>query len=53
MSRIEQLKRQGFDLSGYDRTDKTWRVRCSQCQASVINGVACHEKGCPNDVRTR
>lgn len=24
------------------------QLRCSQCQALAINGVACHEQGCPN-----
>lgn len=24
------------------------RVRCSQCAAVSINGVPCHETGCPN-----
>jgi hypothetical protein len=23
-------------------------VKCDQCEALVINGVACHEAGCPN-----
>lgn len=23
-------------------------IRCSQCDATVINGVATHEHGCPN-----
>ena len=44
------LKRQGFDLTvsykgGYVRP------RCSQCQALVIQGIACHETGCPNKRR--
>lgn len=25
-----------------------YRVKCTQCQACVINGVACHETGCYN-----
>ena len=24
------------------------RVSCTQCEALVINGVPCHETGCPN-----
>lgn len=24
------------------------RVRCDQCEAAMINGVFCHETGCPN-----
>ena len=23
-------------------------IRCDSCQAAVINGVFCHETGCPN-----
>ena len=30
---------------------KQWRVRCSQCEALVINGIATHERGCPNAPR--
>ena len=24
------------------------RVACDQCEAAMINGVFCHETGCPN-----
>ncbi len=24
------------------------RFRCDQCEAAMINGVFCHETGCPN-----
>lgn len=24
------------------------RFRCNQCEAAMINGVFCHETGCPN-----
>lgn len=24
------------------------RMRCDQCEALMINGVFCHESGCPN-----
>jgi hypothetical protein len=27
---------------------KKVRVHCDQCQMLSINGVACHERGCPN-----
>lgn len=43
-----RLKRHGFDLTRFDRTTGYHRVRCSQCEAMVINGVATHERGCPN-----
>lgn len=35
----------GFDLS------TGARVRCSQCEALVINGTPAHEHGCPNATR--
>jgi len=38
-----RLIRDGFDRS------VGRRVRCSQCQACVCNGVALHECGCPNE----
>lgn len=25
---------------------------CDQCQAAMINGVFCHETGCPNERKT-
>jgi hypothetical protein len=45
---IKKLRRMGFDESEYDRSSETRRIKCSQCEAIVINGVACHEHGCPN-----
>ncbi len=41
------LRRRGFDgcrsfSSGLVKVD------CSQCSALVIQGLACHETGCPN-----
>lgn len=49
----ELLRRRGFDETYYNRSQGTYRVRCSQCQALVINGVATHESGCPNRRRAR
>jgi hypothetical protein len=45
----------GFNESYYVRQgeDSYWRPRCSQCEALVINGMACHETGCPNDPARR
>jgi len=48
-----RLRSLGFDRSTYTRdphdpTQGSWRVRCSQCEALVINGCPCHESGCPN-----
>lgn len=47
----------GFDASyrlerdEYGRFTSAVRVRCSQCDALVINGIACHETGCPHGRR--
>ena len=32
-----------------NRTKQNWRIKtmCSQCEALMINGVYCHETGCP------
>jgi len=30
----------------------TW-IRCDSCQAAVINGIFCHETGCPGAARER
>jgi hypothetical protein len=51
---LEDLLSRGFDRSRrIERDDagrfcKDVRVRCSQCEALVINGIACHENRCPN-----
>jgi len=50
---LEDVLAQGFDRSrlSYDDDDTPDGVvvRCSQCEALVINGLACHEQRCPND----
>ena len=33
---------------GFDATTTPRRPRCSQCEAACINGIPCHETGCPN-----
>lgn len=50
-SKIEELRDRGFDLSEAIPFQKAWKVRCSQCEALVINGHATHETGCPNQPR--
>jgi hypothetical protein len=30
---------------------RTYTIKCDQCEALVINGVACHETGCPKQGR--
>lgn len=47
-SQIQKLHDAGFDKSYYKQETCTWRVGCSQCEACVINGLPCHETGCPN-----
>lgn len=44
--RIAQHVARGFDAT--HRSGKYLYPKCSQCQALVINGHACHEAGCPN-----
>ncbi len=46
---LQSLRRRGFDKSEYNRSSGRHHVRCSQCEALVINGMACHETGCPNE----
>jgi len=48
-SKGARLRDLGFDRTEYDRSDNMYRVRCSQCEALVINGIPCHERGCPNE----
>jgi hypothetical protein len=49
---LDDLLSRGFDASyRLERDDngrfcKGVRVKCSQCAALVINGMACHETGC-------
>ena len=31
---------------------KKFPPRCPQCEAAVINGIYCHETGCPNERKT-
>lgn len=43
----KKIARRGFDKCLWNlKTGVLW-VRCSQCQAFTINGIACHEHGCP------
>jgi Pyruvate/2-oxoacid:ferredoxin oxidoreductase delta subunit len=52
-SLLTELRARGFDGSYrvYSPTiGHSARVKCSQCEALVINGVATHETGCPHIV---
>lgn len=31
-----------------EKEKHTMRIKCGQCCAAMINGVFCHETGCPN-----
>jgi hypothetical protein len=44
----ELLERLGFDETTAD--GGYLRVRCSSCEALVIQGVPCHERGCPREM---
>ena len=49
MTKGDKLRKKlGFDLSEYNRGHGYWAVRCSQCVVAAINGIPCHETGCPN-----
>jgi hypothetical protein len=50
---VAQLKELGFDLSYMQSRDGFVKVRCSQCEAMTIQGVPCHEHGCPNKKKER
>ncbi len=45
---VRLLRRAGFDASKSYRSG-TVRPMCTKCAALVIDGVACHETGCPNN----
>jgi hypothetical protein len=45
------LRAEGFDKCRVYPGDRHVKVGCSQCNALVINGIACHELGCPNQKR--
>ena len=50
---LAELHARGFDLSEVSgpKGHRHCRVRCSQCEALAINGLACHEQGCPHQTR--
>lgn len=52
-SRVQRLRDQGFDRSYVVPFERAWKVRCSQCEALVINGIPTHERTCPNEVRDK
>ena len=46
--KLNELRRMGFDNSYHVAFTKSFTVRCSQCEALCINGIATHETGCVN-----
>lgn len=55
-SELAKRARRLREQQGFDRSRVSWdhqgvEVRCSQCEASVVNNVAIHERGCPNERR--
>ena len=50
---LQSLHEQGFDKSYCIEGTDQIKVKCSQCEALVINGVPCHENGCPNRKHAR
>lgn len=46
---LASLHAGGFDMSCILR-EGYLKVRCSRCDATFINGIPCHETGCPNTV---
>ena len=53
-SRLRQYQEmQGFDRTAHIPFTKRYRIRCSQCEALVINNLPCHETGCPNIPRDK
>jgi hypothetical protein len=47
---LHTLRSLGFDHSAHIPFTRRYTVRCSQCQALVINGTPTHETGCPHAV---
>lgn len=48
---LADLEANGFDRCEIDEEEGGVYIGCSQCDALAINGVACHETGCPRVVR--
>lgn len=44
---LERAWDQGFDTS-FPSDEGGVEIRCSECVAVVVNGIPCHEQGCPN-----
>ena len=51
MTTLAQLRALGFDQSTNVSFTKNYKVNCSQCAATVVNGTPIHEESCPNEMR--
>lgn len=47
MDKLEALYEKGFDNSCTLGGKGHMRIACSQCEATVVDGMPTHEKGCP------
>lgn len=46
---VHSLERRGLvQVNEHSQFRLTIRIKCDQCQMLSINGVGCHETGCPN-----
>lgn len=43
---LAELRAHGFDKSEHIPFTRKFRVGCSCCQATTVNGTPTHEKGC-------
>jgi hypothetical protein len=50
---VDQLGRRGFTVRRSTENPRYLEVTCDQCCSVVVNGVAVHERGCPNERRKR
>lgn len=46
---LAELRARGFDEAAHIPFTRQYRVRCSSCDACVVNGFPLHERTCPND----
>ena len=46
---LKELAARAFD---YIKKGVVYPVRCDSCSPSTIQGVFCHERGCPNDYKS-
>ena len=50
---LRNLRARGFDesrLASKPGERGVYRPKCSRCEVLVIQGLACHETGCPNAI---